>query len=60
MRGRTNGQPWAAFEDYYWGRNAEDFLDAWSELEARQVPLFVGVDAGWLEVEVVNSLNALD
>ena len=60
MRGRTNSQPWAAFDDNYWSRNAEDFLDAWSELEARQMPLFVGVNTSWLEVEVVNSLNALD
>ena len=56
----TSGHPWAAFEDNYLGRNAEDLLDAWSELEARQAPLLVGIDTGWLEVEIVNTLNALD
>ena len=56
----ADGEPWAAFEDNYWGGDAEDFLDAWSELEAREMPCLVGVDASWLEVEVVNSLNALN
>lgn len=55
----TNSQPWAALkDDYISAAKAKDFLDAWSELEARQVPLFVGVDASVAEVEVVDSLDA--